>query len=226
MRLFFFFRYFYKSSGTIEKYRNATKEVLLENLDQLKASWTTNPNTCSIVSYAMNTFFDEINDEAIHMLVTIIIVFTFVAVHTTSEALTYVMYCLVKYPEYLEELREEQESLLPGFERGNNDEPIPTAAVCRRMVKLDSFIQEALRIRKGGVGLAHTNIANHNVQLKSGAVIEPGAEVLINLWHVNFDDNNQTPLHNLETFDGFRFLTREAAVTKSGRQNIIFGLGR
>jgi hypothetical protein len=80
----------------------------------------------------------------------------------------------VKYPEYIQELREEQESLLPEFDQSHPDYPIPTPAICRRMVKLDSFIHEALRIRKGGIGLAHTNITSHDVVLRSGATIRPG----------------------------------------------------
>lgn len=183
-----FLRYFYKKSGAIEKYRSIATEILEARGTELKQGYTAETKSHSVISYVMNTSFPDLDEESIHILTTILIVFIFVAAHATSEAITYVAYCLAKHTDHIPELREEQDSLLSSFERSETNDLIPTPAACRKMVKLDSFIQEALRIRKGGIGLAHTNITDHDVVLKSGAVIKPG-----NFNHCSFDLCNLTP---------------------------------
>lgn len=115
------------------------------------------------------------NDDHLETLTTVILILIFVGVHTTSEALTYVMYCLAKHPEYISELREEQAGVL--LDEGVADQKqdvIYTPAMYRQMVKLDSFIRECLRTRMVGFGLAHTNIGEEDIVLKSGATVKPG----------------------------------------------------
>lgn len=88
------------------------------------------------------------------------------------------MYTLAKRPEYIQELLEEQEEIVetePDVQKSSiSGDIIFTPNMYRRMVKLDSFIREAMRVRMIGIGLGHTNISGHDIVLKSGAIIKPG----------------------------------------------------
>lgn len=99
------------------------------------------------------------------------------------------MYSLVKHPEYLDELLQEQNEVIATEPRDEveqqqqDGEPLLTPNMYRRMVKLDSFIREALRVRMVGIGLAHTNVSDHNIVLRSGAVVKPGKGAIFILCH-------------------------------------------
>lgn len=115
------------------------------------------------------------NDDHLETLTTAVLVLIFVGVHTTSEAVTYVMYCLVKHPEYIPELRQEQAKVLS--DEGVTDQErdvVYTPAMFRQMVKLDSFIRECMRTRMTGIGQPHTNISEEDIVLKSGVTVKPG----------------------------------------------------
>jgi hypothetical protein len=81
----------------------------------------------------------------------------------------------LKYPEYIQALREEQNEALEAEGIADTDKVLYTPGVYRRLVKLDSFIHEAMRTRMVGIGLAHTNISNQDIVLKSGAIVKPGS---------------------------------------------------
>lgn len=119
-----------------------------------------------LLQYLLDEYPHKIDDDHLETLTSVILVLIFVGVHTTTDAITYVIYCLVKYPEYVEELLMEQK------EEGIKG--VYTIDMYRRMVKLDSFIREALRIRMAGIGLPHTNISGHDIKLKSGATVKAG----------------------------------------------------
>jgi hypothetical protein len=129
-----------------------------------------------ILDYILNTYPHEVDNDYLESIATIILIFIFVGVHTTSDAVTYVLYCLLKHPECIKALREEQQEALAaeGIFANNAGKVIYTPGVYRRLVKLDSFIHEAMRTRMVGIGLAHTNISNQDIVLKSGAIVKPG----------------------------------------------------
>ena len=135
-----------------------------------------------MLQYLLDKYPHEINDDHLESLTSVILVFIFVGVHTTTDAVTYTMYTLIKHPEYIQELLEEQEEITEteaDVERfGKNDDVVFTPNMYRRMVKLDSFIREAMRVRMAGIGLAHTNVSGHDIVLKSGAVVKAGKEKL------------------------------------------------
>jgi cytochrome P450 len=181
-----------------------------------------------ILGYLLKAHPHEIDDDHLESLTTIFLITVFVAVHTTSEALTYIMYCLVKYPEYIPELRQEQEEAIIAEDAANDSENdvVYTPAIYRRLIKLDSFIRECMRTRMTIIGLAHTNISEDDIVLKSGAIVKPGHEVFINTFHVHHDEENQAGFDDLETFNGFRFVGKDKLAAKSAQDNISFGMGK
>jgi cytochrome P450 len=110
-----------------------------------------------------------IDNDHLETLTTVILIFIFVGVHTTTDAVTYCMYSLIKHPEYLDELVQEQKVIL---KEEAAEEMTPN--MYRQMIKLDSFIRESLRVRTVGIGLPHTNVSDHDIILKSGAIVKPG----------------------------------------------------
>ncbi|KAI8366575.1 hypothetical protein BD560DRAFT_455064 [Blakeslea trispora] len=139
------------------------------------------------------------------------------------------MYCLVKHPEYVEDLRVEQEEAIQkelGADYKKGDPVVYTPNIYRHLEKLDSFIHECMRTKMTGIGLGHKNIGQDEILLQSGAVVEPGKEVFVNLWHVNHDQQNLSGQQNLDQFEGFRFVGKDKAVTRTGHDNISFGMGK
>ncbi|CEP17038.1 hypothetical protein [Parasitella parasitica] len=227
----FYTKYLFPKSDAVKKHRalikkSLSKEIAKRTSEQLQDNYIQDKIEDNL-DYILKKYPHEIDDDHLESLTTIILIMIFVGVHTTTEAVTYVMYCLVKHPHYIEELRREQEQVVSneGIDYSGSD-VIYTPAMYRNMVKLDSFIRECMRTRMVGIVHAHTNISNQDIVLKSGAIVKPGHEVFINAFHVHHDPENQGDLENLETFDGFRFVGKDKLAVKSGHDNVSFGMGK
>lgn len=98
---------------------------------------------------------------------------------------------LVKQKDLLEELQKEQEQaiddeiqeqkrlgalLLSDNDIIDRDEFMIKNInhIYRRMAKLDSFLRESFRYGTRTIGHSHINTSDHDVVLKSGAIIKPG----------------------------------------------------
>ncbi|KAK4521511.1 serine/threonine-protein kinase HAL4/sat4 [Mucor velutinosus] len=215
--------YFFPKSKSIKKHRALIKASLSTEI--AKRMSEESQEDCiynkdekkDVLDYLLKTYPHEMNNDHLETLTTVILILIFVGVHTTSEAVTYVMYCLAKHPEYISELREEQEKVLLDEGVADRDRNvIYTPAMYRQMVKLDSFIRESMRTRMVGFGLPHTNIGEEDIVLKSGAIVEP----------VHHDKDNQPGFQNLETFDGFRYVDMDKLAVKAGQDHLAFGMGR
>lgn len=161
-------RFFFSKGTAIKKHRSLIKSALQEEIKRrLKNPEKTHQD---LLHYLLTQYPHELDEPHLESLTTIILVFIIVGVQTTSDAVTYILYTLVQHPEYIEELREEQENALLLAEKRS----IYTPEVYRHMEKLDSFMHEALRIRMTSIGLSHTNISRRNVLLRSGTVVKPG----------------------------------------------------
>jgi hypothetical protein len=114
------------------------------------------------------------NDAYIESLVFTVLMFLFLGVHSTSNAVFDILKQLVLYNEYIDELRQEQEEIFA-------DQPDAefVHALSKKMVKLDSFIREASRFRMMSLGFAHTYIGKEDAHLSAGEVIRPGIDVFI-----------------------------------------------
>ncbi|KAL0136700.1 cytochrome P450 CYP5213 [Mucor lusitanicus] len=211
--------YFFPKSGAIKKHRALIKTALSKEIakrlsEESQEDYVYDKNEKKdVLDYLLKTHPHEMNDDHLETLTTVILILIFVGVHTTSEALTY--------------LREEQAGVL--LDEGVADQKqdvIYTPAMYRQMVKLDSFIRECLRTRMVGFGLAHTNIGEEDIVLKSGATVKPGHEIFINMFQVHHDKDNQPGFQDLETFDGFRFVDKDKLAVKAGQDHLAFGMGR
>ncbi|CAO3655905.1 unnamed protein product [Mucor hiemalis] len=227
-----YMRVFYPYAGTIKKYRELIKGALKSELISREANKndTDGEKSSDLLQYLLDEYPHEIDNDHLETLTSVILILIFVGVHTTTDAVTYTMYTLVKRPEYIQELLEEQEEIIdtePDVQTSSiSGDIIFTPNMYRRMVKLDSFIREAMRVRMIGIGLGHTNISGHDIVLKSGAIIKPEQEVFINMWHIHNDEKNQSYMPDLDKFEGFRFAGNDKLVTKAGHDNVSFGMGK
>ena len=99
----------------------------------------------------------------------------FAAVHTTSEHGTMILYRLLKHPEIINELIEEQKQVFGNsFDSGSDNYNDITGELLKKLVKLDSVCRETLRVKNDFLTLPHSNISNKNIVLSNGVVIPPG----------------------------------------------------
>ncbi|KAI7875989.1 cytochrome P450 [Lichtheimia hyalospora FSU 10163] len=148
------------------------------------------------------------------------VVMSFLSVLTTSGALGNVLEYLAEYPEYVDELLDEQNQVIPQDQMG------VTSAEQKKLIKLDSFIREVFRITTKNFGHPHTNIGKQDVVLSNGTVIHPGEEVYINLWHVNFDPSMQQGVEDVDVFKPFRYVDQDKPAVRCSSNYLAFGLGR
>ncbi|KAI8638058.1 cytochrome P450 [Parasitella parasitica] len=229
----FYTNYLFPKSDAVKKHRaliknSLSKEIAKRASEQLQDDNVEDKNKAEdVLDYLLKKYPHEVDNDHLESLTTIILIMIFVGVHTTTETVNYLMYCLLKHPHYIEELRQEQEQVVSneGIDYSGTD-VVYTPAMYRSMVKLDSFIRECMRTRMAGIGLSHTNISNQDVVLKSGATIKPGHEVFVNAFHMHHDPENQSGLGNLEIFDGFRFVGKDKLAVRSGQDNVSFGMGK
>ncbi|KAG0741928.1 hypothetical protein G6F23_007208 [Rhizopus arrhizus] len=215
-----YMKFVYPNAVSINKHRTLIKTALKSEIERKKTLDKKEPS--SILEFILDQYPAEIDDDYLESLTTTILIFIFVGVHTTSMAVAQVLYRLVKHPEYTKELMEEQQEVL----KSGYDSSAYSPSAYRKMVKLDSFIRESLRTRATGLALPHKNITNKNVVLRSGAIVRPGENVFINMWHVHTNEVNQENMKDTEQFQGFRFVGHDKSTTKPSHDFIAFGLGR
>ncbi|OBZ87918.1 Ent-kaurene oxidase [Choanephora cucurbitarum] len=222
-----YMRYFNRKGTALKKYRTMIKGALEQEIIRREKNGLESEEDA--LGYLLKAYPHEINNAHLETLTTVCLILIFVGVHTTSEATTYVMYRLVKHPKYIQDLREEQEEAIQreiGTEYNRKEPVIYTPNIYRHLQKLDSFIHECMRTKMNGIGLGHKNIGQDDIQLQSGATVQPGKEVFINMWHVNHDPQNLSGQQDLDKFRGFRFVGQDKLVTKTGHDNISFGMGK
>lgn len=150
-------------------------------------------------------------------------VLVFVSIHTTTENATHSLYWLMKYPEFMEVLVEEQQRVLE--EEGTKNKEVKfTYDVLRKLTKLDSFIREVFRIRTIELSMQHKNISNHDITLSNGYVVPPGQNVYVNMWDIGRDTGLQGD--NPEEFQPWRFVESAKQAVRIGNDNVFFGLGK
>ncbi|CAG8780438.1 1152_t:CDS:2, partial [Racocetra persica] len=120
----------------------------------------------------------------------------FAAIHTTSQTITNSM---VPVPNFGKELLEENERISCEIKDG-----YLTRQDVKKMIKLDSFIRETLRIWQPIVGLEHKTINDS----------------------FTFSNEIHGTNQNANTFDGFQHIEKNTQATKIGREYVPFGLGR
>ncbi|KAJ8660802.1 hypothetical protein O0I10_003445 [Lichtheimia ornata] len=155
----------------------------------------------------------------------------FASIHTTSENSTIVLYRIMQNPEIIDVLLEEQNEVLEKHYGTNIDysdtTKLFTGEVIKDLVKLDSVCREAMRSRNSYLELPHTYVGKSRITLSCGAVIEPGHDVLINMWGNHRDAKIQRDtIGDHHDFKPFRFVGLDRQSTKIGDDFLMFGQGR
>ncbi|KAF8639979.1 hypothetical protein AX17_001225 [Amanita inopinata Kibby_2008] len=121
-----------------------------------------------------------------------VLVLNFAAIHTTSGALTNVLYDLAIHPEYVQPLREEIESV--------RQEEGWSKATVGKLRKLDSFIKESLRLSSHSFVMVRKVVRDFT--FSDGTVVPAGNMLAVPLYAIHRDAENY---RDPGTFDGFRF---------------------
>ncbi|KAF7727491.1 hypothetical protein EC973_007469 [Apophysomyces ossiformis] len=229
----------YPRATAVRRHRENIRKAIEPEVRRRVAQMKHNPESTmpdDVLQYIIKTYPNELDDAYFETLSTLFVILVFVGVHTTSEATTYVVYQLMTHPEYIEELWKEQEQVLREEAEARGIVYNPQTAskdklLCpdsyKRMVKLDSFIRESFRTRSRAFLHAHTHVGDQDIVLKSGAIIHPGEEVYINMWHVHNDKTVQKAANeDLDKFVPYRYIGLDKPASKIGDDFVTFGLGR
>ncbi|CAG8499929.1 28852_t:CDS:10, partial [Racocetra persica] len=132
----------------------------------------------------------------------------FGAMATTSGGATRALYDLIdKKKEYWQELQQEAQEI---NKQCNGNEL--TSDDFAKMVKLDSFIKESLRLSNSIVGLPHKCISESYYTFENGYQIPRGRIAILNIIDTNRDEELQG--QNPEEFYAYRHLERKSSATK------------
>lgn len=147
----------------------------------------------------------------------------FASIHTTTDNTTSVLYWLMKYPQYIDELLEEQKVVIES-EGTKGQESELSFNVIKKLVKLDSFVREVIRHKTIGLSLQHMNISKQDITLSNGIVIPSGEIVYFNAWDVSRAEDLQG--EDPEEFKPWRFVESSKQAVRIGEDYIFFGLGK
>ncbi|PVF95420.1 cytochrome P450 [Serendipita vermifera] len=145
----------------------------------------------------MITWMYECAPEEEHNVVDIasrIVVTNFAAIHTSGMTFTHALLWLVARPEYVPALREEVRAITERYGW--------TKDAIAKMVKLDSFMKETMRISPLGPQILSRKVI-HPFTFSNGVTIPAGETVSCHLYGVH-RDNEIYP--DPQEFDGWRFL--------------------
>ncbi|CAO3609079.1 unnamed protein product [Cunninghamella blakesleeana] len=227
----------------MKKHRSEIKKVVEKVLIRYNSKdKSINDTPESLLQYTLKLHPQENNDAALETLATMVEILFFVGVLTTVGTTIGVIMGLVKQKELLEELQKEQEQAIDneiqeqkqlGTSKLTDNDVIDRDEfmikninhIYRRMAKLDSYLRESFRYGANTIGHSHTNISDHDVVLKSGAVIKPGEAVYINLYHVHQNNKNKLE-EDLSEFKAFRHVGQQTPSTKVGENYLLFGMGK
>ncbi|KAI9285994.1 cytochrome P450 [Umbelopsis sp. AD052] len=134
-----------------------------------------------------------------------------------------VLYWLMKYPQYIDELLEEQKAVIES-EGTKGQDPELSFDVIKKLVKLDSFVREVLRERTVGLSLQHKNINKHDIELSNGIIIPSGEHIYFNSWDVSRATDLQG--QDAEDFQPWRFVDSNKQAVRIGEDHITFGMGK
>ncbi|KZT00342.1 cytochrome P450 [Laetiporus sulphureus 93-53] len=151
---------------------------------------------------------------------TMMLTLVFFSIHTTTKRTTICLYNLAKYPQFLQELLDEQKAIL-----GDNwMDGTVTLDHLKRLVKLDSFIRESFRTGGRSIALPHKIVGMDAWALPGGFVLPKGTVVNINTDDVYYSPELQGP--NPEEFNAWRFVGTDKGAARIGPDMVAFGLGR
>ncbi|KAJ7720374.1 cytochrome P450 [Mycena maculata] len=142
-----------------------------------------------------------------------ILVTNMAAIHTSSMAMTAVLYDLATYPEHIVPMRQEAERVIA--EEGWSKASLGS------MHKIDSFIRESQRLTGAGpVSMGRKVMAEDGFRFSDGTAVPYGAILNVVGTAVHYDEENY---QHAKVFDGFRFSRMRESI--AGRANDDDGSG-
>ncbi|KAM0811992.1 putative Cytochrome P450 [Seiridium cardinale] len=156
-------------------------------------------------------------------------ILSFVALHTTSAAATFVLLDLAQRPEYIPPLRQEIEDVIreEGWCMDENQRRHLNKARFQRMTKLDSFIKESQRVNPLNI-VEGWRVVLSDITFSNGVKIPKGSNIAWPLWGVynsestalfNREYNKAADVPGPEVFDGFRFSKLRQFYQTSGQKH-------
>ncbi|KAL0094107.1 hypothetical protein F4703DRAFT_1924829 [Phycomyces blakesleeanus] len=160
-------------------------------------------------------------------LVCIITILIFVALHSTIENTTVLLYRILENPEIMDELDLEQREVIEqeGLDTNCGSE-LFTRDILKKFTKLDSVCRETFRMKNQYITLPHEYDGKVPLTLSNGAVINPGDDVLIDVWTNHRYKKETTSVKDADEFRPFRFVNQNKQSTKVGEDYLFFGMGR
>jgi len=192
----------------------------LRNLEEYKGNWSDKPN--DLLQWLIDEAPDD-SERTIRALSLRILNVNNAAIHTSSLTFRNALYYLATYPQYIQPLREEIESIV--------QEDGWTKTAMGKMYKLDSFIKETQRLTGLGVGSMGRTAASDYV-FSDGTLIPKGTALFVPMRAIHRDE---TIYPNPSAFEPFRFADlREDGETGKGQYGMVstsvewlpFGHGR
>ncbi|KDR68411.1 hypothetical protein GALMADRAFT_231377 [Galerina marginata CBS 339.88] len=145
----------------------------------------------------------------------------FAAIHTTSMALTHILYDLAAYPEYAEPMRQEVENIIKA-------EGLTKVSVIK-MRKVDSFIKESQRLAVGALNMNRKALKDFT--FSNGVTVPAGTHIAVATFSTHMDERIYD---NPYEFRGFRFAEMRQEIGESTKHQMVslspdyvtFGTGR
>ncbi|CAG8587802.1 9243_t:CDS:2 [Funneliformis mosseae] len=154
----------------------------------------------------------------IDVLTDYVIVAIFAAVHTTSTFLLNSLHQYANYPQFQKELLEEQERLL----KSKNGKTYYTTEDIDKLVYLDSFFKETLRLSTSIVYFEHMTLNSH-FTFSNGYQVPKDRFVYIRVQEIHRDEELQG--QNPKEFNPFRHLGKSLAAHVE-KNFIAFSFGK
>ncbi|KAK7965825.1 uncharacterized protein PG986_000102 [Apiospora aurea] len=124
---------------------------------------------------------------------------TWASIHTSTYALTQILFDLAANPEYQDILREEIEEV---FSDGSTEEVL--GSDLPKLAKMDSFMKEAMRLNPNTIVAPLRMVMADPLTLSSGQTLRPGDSFGFDSSSINYSKELYSS-PGPETFDGLRF---------------------
>uniref|UniRef100_A0A8H8CFF9 Cytochrome P450 n=1 Tax=Psilocybe cubensis TaxID=181762 RepID=A0A8H8CFF9_PSICU len=214
-------RFLTRVPSNIKRMVHHTGPLVQAQLDQEKSTEGNSeaPTKNNLISWLLEEAKGEqrtVQDIALRLLT-----INFASIHTTSMALTNILYDLATYPEYVEPMREEVERIIEseGW----------TKSSMGKMRKLDSFVKESQRLAIGSQSIRRKTLKDFT--FSNGLTVPADTHIVVATRPTHLDEGNY---EDPDKFNGFRFAhIREAEGEGVKHQMVylspdyvLFGTGR
>lgn len=165
---------------------------------------------------------DEGKETSADLLAARMFAINFAATHTTSNTFAQALYCLAAYPQYVQPLREEVQTII-----GSDGW---TKEALAKLQKVESFLKETQRF-EGNASLGVKRRALKNVTLSDGTFIPKGTYLSVASHAVHHDPRIY---ENPDVFDPYRYIklrdeqgdSSRYQLVAVGSESLMFGIGK